>query len=214
MGDVVSEAELRAAVDTAFAITGRGLRSWPDPHPDRSPLDEEYSRLLDPGKWRIVGARADAWLDAFVDTGLAAVERNATVSWRVKPGPVISRTDSLVPFASGALRLIVARSRLGDVGDAGVTLGLGDPAVCFDWFPDCGCDACDSGSQNELDHFDHRVLVVVTGRFRRLTRRDRTITVFGEHEWQASGSFGRGDVERIIGDPPHGWHELKGAPWL
>ena len=214
MGDVVDETQLRAAVDTAFAMTGRGLRSWRDPHPDRLPRDEEYSRLLDPGKWRILGARADAWVAALLDTRLAVVERYATVSWREKPGPVISRTDSVVPFAAGALRLTVARSRLGDVDDAGVTLGLGDPAVCVDWFPDCGCDACDSGSQNELDHFDRHMLVLVTGGFRRLTHRDRTITVFGEHEWQASGSLRVGEVERIIAEPPRGWDELTGAPWL
>ncbi len=214
MGDVVNVAQLRAAVDSAFAVTARGLRSWPDPHPDRSPRDEEYSRLLDPGKWRIVGARADAWLNAFVDTGLAVVERNATVSWREKPGPVTSRHDRAVPSSAAALPLTIARSRLGDVEDAGVTLGLGDPAVCVEWFPDCGCDACDSGSQNELDHFDEHLLVVVTGRFRRLSQGDRTITVYGEHEWQASGSFHRGEVERIIAEPPRGWEELTGTAWL
>jgi hypothetical protein len=213
-GHVFAEAELRRAVDAAFVTTGRGCRSWPDPHPDRSPLEEEYSRLLDPGKWRIVGARADAWLNALVDSGLAVVERNATLSWRDKPGPIISRTDRVVPVASGALALTVARSRLGVVDDAGVTLGLGDPAVRIDWFPECGCDACDSGSQNELDNFDQHMGVIVSGTFRRLSDGNKSIIVFGEHEWQASGSFRRGAVEAIIADPPSGWHELVGAPWL
>jgi hypothetical protein len=178
------------------------------------PLEEEYSRLLDPGKWRIVGARADAWLIALVDTGLAVVERNASVRWRDKPRSVISRTDRVVPVASGALPLVVARSRLGDVDDAGVTLGRGDPAVCIDWFPDCGCDACDSGSQNELDYLDQHMGVIVSGAFRPLSGGNRTITVFGEHEWQASGSFNRGEVESIIAEPPRRWDELAGAPWL
>jgi hypothetical protein len=210
---VVAESELRAAVEGAFAITGRGLRSWPDPHPDRSPLDEEYSRLLDPAKWRIVGARADAWLMALVDADLAVVERNAAISWHEKPGSVVSRADRVIPVASGALPLSVARSRLGDLDDAGVTLGLGDPAVCIDWFPECGCDACDSGSQNELDYFDEHMAVIVAGTFRRLSDDNRTITVFGEHEWQASGRFDRGEVEAIIADP-RGWAELAGMPWL
>jgi Family of unknown function (DUF6226) len=173
---VVAESELRAAVEGAFAITGRGLRSWPDPHPDRSPLDEEYSRLLDPAKWRIVGARADAWLMALVDADLAVVERNAAISWNERPGSVVSRADRVIPVASGALPLSVARSRLGDVDDAGVTLGLGDPAVCIDWFPECGCDACDSGSHNELDYFDEHMAVIVAGTFRPLSDDNRTIT--------------------------------------
>ena len=35
-----------------------------------------------------------------------------------------------------------------------LTLGVGDPAVCIGWLPDCGCDACDSGSPNELEQLD------------------------------------------------------------
>ena len=46
--DVVAESELIAAVDEAFSMTGRGFTRWPDPQPDRSPLSEECSRLLDP----------------------------------------------------------------------------------------------------------------------------------------------------------------------
>jgi hypothetical protein len=67
---VVAEFELLAAVDAAFAVTGRGLIPWPHPHPDRAPLDEEYSRVLDAAKWRIIGARAEAWLVALVDAAL------------------------------------------------------------------------------------------------------------------------------------------------
>ena len=118
---VVAEFELLAAVDAAFAVTARGLIPWPDPHPDRPPLDEEYSRVLDAAKWRIIGARAEAWLAALVDAALAVIERDASVRWRAEPGPDISRTDRVVGLAEGALPLIVARSRIGDVDDAGVT---------------------------------------------------------------------------------------------
>ena len=205
--------ELLAAVDAAFEITGRGLAQWPDPHPDRSVLDEEYSRLTDAGRWRIIGARADAWIAALVEAGLAAVERDPTIRWRVNPKTVISRADRIVPVAVGALPFIVGRSQIGDVVDAGVTLGVGDPAVCVTWFPDCGCDACDSGSQDELDHFDSYVDSIVSGAFRRLTAGDREITVIGEGSWSASGEFGRHEVGTIIADPS-GWDEVAGTSWL
>lgn len=187
--------------------------TWADPHPDRSPLDEEYSRLLDPSKWRIIGARADAWLVALVDAGLAVVEPNEDVGWHEEPRVVVSRADRAVPVARGALPLVVARTRLGDVDDAGVVVGVGDPAVCVDWLPDCGCDACDSGSQNELDCLDRRMLNIVSGTFRRLSNRARTITIDGDDGWTASGPFGRRGVEAIIADPA-GWDELSGASWL
>jgi hypothetical protein len=142
---MVTEHELLAAVDATFEVTGRGLESWPDPHPDRSPLDEEYSRLTNPSKWRIVGARADAWPVAVVDAGLAKAERSTVIRWRAPPRTVFSRTDHVAPYPRGALPLVLARSQLGDVDDAGVTLGVGDPVIGVAWFPERGCEACDSG---------------------------------------------------------------------
>jgi hypothetical protein len=49
---------------------------------------------------------------------------------------------------------VVAHSKIGDIEDAGVVRGDGDLTECVTWFPVCGCDAGDSGSQNELDHLD------------------------------------------------------------
>lgn len=210
---MIVESELLAAVNEAFGRTGRALSPWPDPHPDRSPLDEEYSRLTDPARWRIIGARAEAWLLAVVEAGLATVELNAAADWQREPRIMISRTDRVVPLAAGALPVVVARSRLGDVGDAGVLLGVGDPAVCVTWFPDCGCDACDSGSKDELDHLDRHLVGIVSGRFRRMSDGSREITVIGEDDWSASGQFERHEVPAVLG-APIGWSELAGESWL
>lgn len=200
---MVTEAELLAAVDAAFEATGRGLVVWSSPHPDRSPREEEYSRVTDPGKWRIVGARADAWLVALADAGLGVVERGVAVPWRVPPGTVISRTDRLVPHAAGALPLVVARSRIEGIDDAGVTLAAGDPAVCVVLIPFCGCDACDDGAQYELDQLDASVLSVVRGEFRRLSKGDREITVLRDGSWNAAG-LRRREVLAVLADP-NGW---------
>ena len=210
---VTSERELIAKVDAAFAVTGQALAGWSDPHPDRSPLDDEYSRLSDPAKWRIIGARADAWIAALVEAGLAVVDVHAGIRWQTPPAPVISRTTRVVPKVTDALPLSVARSQLGPLDDAGVVLGAGDPAVCVVFVPDCGCDACDSGSQDVLDELDEHILGVVSGAFRRLARGDREITVIGDRGWRATGSFGRGEVETILAAPT-GWRELSGPSWL
>jgi hypothetical protein len=210
---VTTDAELLAAVDAAFEVTGKGLESWPAPHPDRPPLEEEYSRLTDATKWRILGARAEAWIVALADAGLAVVEPNAAIQWAAAPGTVISRTDRVVPHAAGALPLVVARSRMGDVDDAGVTLGAGDPAVCVTAIPSCGCDACDSGSRRELDELDAHLLGIVTGAFRRLSAGDRKITVIGPGTRSASGPFLDRTVGAVLADPS-GWDEVSGASWL
>lgn len=166
---MVTQEYLRAAVDPAFEVVGRELAPWPAPHPDRPPLEIEYSRLTDAAKWRIVGARAEAWIIALVDAGLATVERTTEVGWKVPPATVISRTDRVVPRAAGAKPMVVARSQLGEVPDAGVTLGVGDPALCVAWFPQCGCNARDGGFREVLEDLDSYVLGVVSGAFRHLT---------------------------------------------
>lgn len=207
-----AEVELDAAVERAFERTARGLERWPDPHRGRSRRDEEYSRTTNPSKWLILPARAEAWVEALVEARVAVVERDARPRWSSGPGPTIVRANLVLPVASGALALVVAISRLEDL-DAGVTIGVGDPAECIVWFPDCGCDACDSGSQNEVDHLDAHVRGIITGRFRLLTSRTRTITVIDDSGWSASGSFRRGEVERVLADPV-GWHELSGRSWI
>ena len=204
--------QLVEAVGAAFAETGYGLAAWPDPHPDRAPLDAEYSRVTDPYKWRIVGARAEAWVAALADAGLAEVAPDAEVIWAAPPSTLMTRATRITPHAAGALPLVVARNRLATVDDAGVTLGVGDPAFGLGMIPTCGCDACDSGSQDVLDELDEYVLGVVSGAYRRLWRGDRDITVVSAKRWQASGRFGRGEVEAVLARP-EGWHELVGNPW-
>jgi Family of unknown function (DUF6226) len=214
---VIEVEDLQAAVDAAFLLTSRGSAPWPDPYPepDRSSVpDDVHSRLTNLPKWRILGSRTDAWLIALADAGIALIERDATVTWETQPDPVMSRAERAVPFAVGALQLAVAHSQIGDVDDAGVVLGVGDPAERVNWFSDCGCDACDSGSQNELHHLAAHLLGVVTGSFRRLSRGERVITVIGDGGWSASGfrttarRIGH-EVEAVLAEP-HGWNELRG----
>jgi len=45
---------LRAAVDASFEQDPASTATWPDPHPDHEPDAQEYSRCLDPAKYRIL----------------------------------------------------------------------------------------------------------------------------------------------------------------
>jgi hypothetical protein len=211
---VISEAELVEAVDAAFGVTGRGLVGWGDPHRRREPADEDYSRVTDPDKWRIVGARAEAWCSTMSDLGLAVIQRSAEVRWVEKPGTVISSAERLVPRAAGALPLVVAHSRVGDGVGVGLTLGVGDPAVLLSLSPYCGCDACDGGSQEVLDDLDDHIFGVVSGTFRRLTSGERQITSIGTStNW--SGMPEDLDSRAFLADPaPDGWDQLAGTSWL
>ncbi|MEM9609195.1 MAG: DUF6226 family protein [Actinomycetota bacterium] len=229
---MVSEGELLAAVDRRFDPGALGLAGWDDPDPDRNPPDEAYSRLTDPGKWAIVGVRADAWVDALVGSGVAEVE-GLDPSWGAGFGPFVTSARRVVPAVARALPLVVARIALWDAGevvveDGGILLGVGEPAVPLGPFPDCGCDACDSGSADALEELDTHVLSVVTGVFRHLARPERrrvfpgwrpvaqSITVIERDGWSASnfpGRKGREEAKRILADPV-GWDETSGSSWL
>ncbi|MCP3860553.1 MAG: hypothetical protein GY704_12960 [Phycisphaeraceae bacterium] len=204
--------ELLVEVDRLLNRDSGATPGWADPHPNQSPADDEYSRVTNSAKWRIVGAWADAWLNALAVLNLARIERDVTVEWIEPPSTVVTRLDRAVPRVPGALPLVLARSRIEDVDDAGVTIGVGEPAVVLALIPDCGCDACDSGSQDALDELDEYVLGVVTGQFRRLHRGGQTITVTSDGSYQGSGINGRG-VRRVLADPA-GWDELTGPSWM
>ncbi len=206
---MVTEAELLAAVDAAFARTAAGLAGWPDPHPDRQVADEEYSRVTNPAKWRILGARVDAWLVALDEAGLAGVEHDVEVRWPA--GFDVTTADRVAPRAADALAFVVGRTQIDEVDDAGVVLGVGDPTVVVGQFPDCGCDACDSGSQDELDEVDRHLRSIITGRLRHLSQGSREITAMIDR-CSATG-VRRIDVDAILADP-QGWNELSGRSWL
>ena len=175
-----------AAVDAAFVETGRGLDGWPDPHPDRMPLKEEYSRVTNPQKWEILTALAEAWFAALDAAGLAEI-RVASVDWREPLRVTVSSTFRAAPRALGAIPLVIAWNPTKEVDWPGVVLGVGDPAEVVAIIPDCACDACDSGSQNALDQLDESVLSVVTGDYRKLWRGRREITVYSKDHWGLSG---------------------------
>lgn len=238
--------DLVAEVEVAFARASAGLERWDDPHPppDRIVADDEYSRLTNPAKWRIIGARADAWIDALVGLGLATVDRDAAPRWVEQPATAVTRMDLVTPSVDGGLPLVVCRSRIEDVPDAGVALGVGDPAVRIAFIPDCGCDACDSGSHDVIDELDSYLRPIVSGEFRHLWRGRQSITVLDDGRRQAS-NIGMGELpagirfsvapsNRRFLDPgpaprrrrrtrevvdeiladPSGWNERSGPSWL
>jgi hypothetical protein len=93
----MGRAVLCGAVDEAFAVTGADTATWPDPHLEDDVRDDEYSRSVEPDKYRILAARAEAWTRALSGLRLAEPETLADPAsiWRRAPD---------VP-ASGAVRL-------------------------------------------------------------------------------------------------------------
>ena len=197
------------AVERAFERLSRGLARWPDPHQERRPDDDDYSRVTNAARYRIVGARADAWAAGLEELGLATLETD--VEWAEQPQTDFRRPFMIVPEAAGALAVVVARHRLGDRDDAGVTLGAGRPAVPIAFFPDCGCDACDWGSEDAIELVDQYLRAIVTGRYRRLSKGNEVIAVVGESRSSSNVDWRR--AEAVLARP-EGWSEIAGTTWL
>jgi hypothetical protein len=154
-------------VEAAFVMTGATTPGWEDPHPDRHALEDEYSRCLDPGKFRILDARVDAWVKVLADRQLAQVTTGPADAWLdgVRDPATWWRVRQLEPTAEGGLMLVLA-STLVDREPFGLDVGVGGaglPTVLMDSVPDCGCDACDSGSADLLQTLDGWLLSVVRG---------------------------------------------------
>lgn len=206
--------QLLVSVHRHFADRSPELQHWPNPHPDDGPAEDEYSRVTDPHKWRILGTRADAWVAALVDAGAATVEAvsPADIEWADGPGTTVTAAVRVLPTRAGAQPLIVGRSALEDDPEAGITLGWGSPPVTAGWFPHCGCDACDGGSEPELETLDNRLSSIVTGQYRHLTRGDNLIVAEADG-WRASGRRVPDHVESILANPT-GWTDRTGGTWL
>jgi hypothetical protein len=215
----VTRDEVLAAVDDAFVVTGAATPGWADPHPGREGVrDEEYSRCLNPSKYRIVGARLAAWAQVVSRLGLAQVDEQSDGAslWGEPLSHTLARTLVLTPVRQGSLPLVASFLAWEGLDDAVVLVGAGAPAVEVELIPDCGCDACDSGSDDLLAWLDRCVLDVVSGAFVQVTVPGRGTVKGGAEGWSASGGFRAVDVPALLAQARAGessWPVVQGPSW-
>lgn len=215
---------LEEAVAAEFAETGAATPPWPDPHPDgAAPLEDEYSRCLDPGKYRILRARADAWVRVLSRLGLATpedVEDPAGLAGRGTEGAHVTPESAirLRPRRAGTVPLLLGFASLDGVPDTVAAVGAGEPAVHLLTVPDCGCDACDSGSADLLEKYDEHVRAVVTGELVYVASKRATVVSTGSG-WSASSVRGMPlrEIEAVLDDAragrsPH--RVVRGVRWV
>ncbi len=166
---MVTVSELQARVASRFERLD--LPSWPDPHPGMvSPREEEYSRVSEPERYRVVHARAGVWA-AVLEEALGVRSESLTpalVAGDARP-EAFARGVRLVPRRPGTLPLLLLErdvpTQSGDATLAVLHIGVVRPDVVVEMQPDCGCDACDSGSSDLLEAIDATIRQVVGGPF-------------------------------------------------
>jgi hypothetical protein len=220
--------DLRDRVRTAYAALSPP--SWPDPHPGRtSPAEEEYSRVSDPHRYRITHLRAQVWTDVLSELPGVTIEELAAVrEGRSGPDEWFDRGVMLTSSAPGTVPLLLLQQEVvvsaGEPALAVLQVSVVRPSMVLERWPDCGCDACDSGSDDLIEAIDETVAKVVNG----------PLVVLRGRGWQAqwdpdggsSGGEGTGpdharvmDLCRRLADGrdvrlPAGTEAVVGRSWI
>ncbi|HEX5596570.1 MAG TPA: DUF6226 family protein [Micromonosporaceae bacterium] len=225
---MVTLGELQAQV--AVSYDRLGLPSWPYPRPRMaSPREEEYSRVTEPERYGIVYARARVWAEKLADVPGVEVETLA-------PAPLddegqLGQFDRGLRLNSprpGTLPLLLlerdAQLPGRDAPLAVLHISVVQPKVALTRVPACGCDACDSGSDDLLRAIDETIGNAIGG----------PLVVLRGKGWQAqwhpgggsSGGKGRGPdharvmelCRRLAGGEdvqlPDGTEAFVGRAWL
>ncbi len=169
---------LLQAVNEAFARLRGDLADWPNPHPGgRAALEEEYSRCLEPARYRLLGVRADAWAEAICSLDLGSAESIAPgdVRWVAESHFTPSRVTVLRGRA-GTQPVVVAYAPSDGVEDSHVQIGVGKPTEVLDRQPYCGCDACDTGSADLLESLDAAFILALSGGVYAVREGDNAVT--------------------------------------
>lgn len=148
--------DLLARVDGLYRASNPP--AWSNPHADRDASPEEYSRVTDPDRWGIVQLRTLAWLhavaellDAEVEPSLPPIAMPAPVGWL----EVRSPRPGTLPVHVHFDRDVLPQARL----------AFAEPENLIWDAPggSCACDACDHGSDDELEVVDRFFDRVLTG---------------------------------------------------
>jgi hypothetical protein len=180
----VESHDVIAEVTRRFTAHPSGDTRWDDPHEHRDIADEEYSRVSEPERYAVVGARARSWIEALEALELGTAQNVEAPRWA--HGPTDARAVLVTPEKADALSILVVMGSAEGIEDA-VALGVGDPSVLIAMEPFCGCDACDSGSDNLLTAIDDMFIGIMNGEFLYAEGKDWELTV-GANGWSASGS--------------------------
>ena len=192
----------RAVVGTS--PTGRPPPGWRVPRSRTS-----TPGASDPDRYRLLGVRADAWVEV-VRGGLGLGEPRRRAAGAAGRATHLRRpvSPSCVAGRHRSRSWWPGADRAAD--DAFVLVGVGEPADVLERQPDCGCDACDTGSADLLATVDDAFLLALGGGVYVVREGDRVVTR-ALNGWGATGVFAPGEEQRWLADAAAGRRTGRGV---
>ncbi len=156
------------------------------------PPHEAYSRVTEPERFQPLHdwtLELLARLDAEFEVEIAEWDgRDAELERSTLACPLVK----LTPGGDNRAPIIIAFTTF-----PGLTVRFGRWHV--EWFPDCGCDACDEMPDENFDHLRRLVDCVVAGGFREAVYLTPGGDGRKEHEFRSSERLGKGEAS--VGRP-------------
>ncbi len=204
--------DLIDAVERRFAELAVGLQPWPAPRgPHESARKDEYSRVSDPEKYRLLKARVDAWVSVLGE--MAEIEESRSAEGLLQANAPDGSASLRLRPRSGAVPIVVREITMTDEA-YGVELAVGDPAEFWAFVPDCGCDACDHGWFDLAEYLDEQILTILRGGTILVTDGVTTVQRYGDGA-SMSGSWNTNTSGWLdLVEQPDGLTVVRGDAWI
>ena len=125
------------------------------------PPEEAYSRVTEPERFRPLHQWSLNLLSGLEATYEVTREEGYSLDLELEQTPPARPTVRLTPGREGAAPIVVAFT---EYSHPSIYVRFG--RFHTEPFPDCGCDACDEGAEDQFESFQEVVEAVVAGQFR------------------------------------------------
>ena len=176
------------------------------------PPEEAYSRITDPERFRPLHEWALDLVSRLQANYEVALEVGNGLDTQLQLVPLSRETIGITPLRESSAPIAIAFT---DFPGLAVRFGRWD----IEWFPPCGCDACDEMPEEQFDKLSEQVTDVVAGRFRESLRmgwrgEGRRSTEFwsdGHRRSRRDTRMPRDEASRILNG--RGNFVLEWTPW-
>ena len=123
------------------------------------PPDEAYSRVTEPERFRPLHDWALEIVSRLQAEYVVVLHEGEEVDVELECAPLSRQTIKLTPLQDSCAPITIVFTNF-----PGLAVRVGRWVT--DWFPSCGCDACDEMPEGEFERFAKRLSCVVAGQFR------------------------------------------------